>query len=224
MITSPAKIKPALASHRQKGDHQSTMDLTPRQQATLDFITSHRRRHGISPSLRDIQRHFRHASPNAAAKHIAALRRKGALAPSKGLARALAPSRAHEPRLAAIPIFGTIPAGNPLLETEHRDGCVHVDIDSLGIPKNARTFALRVRGDSMTGAHILDGDIVILELKPPSHGRIVAALIDGESTLKTYLVRRGRPYLRAENPAYPDLVPARELVIQGVMTALLRGV
>ncbi|MFM8763918.1 MAG: LexA family protein [Spartobacteria bacterium] len=92
----------------------------------------------------------------------------------------------------------------------------------LGIQTHARTFALRVRGDSMTGAHILDGDIVILELKPPAHGRVVAALIDGESTLKTFLVRAGKPYLRAENPDYPDLIPAQELVIQGVMVALLR--
>lgn len=99
---------------------------------------------------------------------------------------------------------------------------MRVELDTLGIPKNARTFALKVRGDSMIGAHILDGDIVILELKLPSHGRVVAALIDGESTLKTFLVRAGKPYLRAENPNYPNLIPAQELVIQGVMVALLR--
>jgi repressor LexA len=74
----------------------------------------------------------------------------------------------------------------------------------------------------MIGAHIVDGDIVVLEFKPPSHGRVVAALIDGECTLKTFLVRGGKPFLRAENPKYPDLIPARELVIQGVMVALLR--
>ena len=56
----------------------------------------------------------------------------------------------------------------------------------------------------------------------PRHGQIVAALIDGESTLKTYLVRSGKPYLRAENPKYPDLIPAQELMIQGVFKALIR--
>ena len=74
----------------------------------------------------------------------------------------------------------------------------------------------------MTGANILDGDSIILEFRDPRHGDIVAALIDGETTLKRYLVQRGRPWLRAENPKYPDLIPAQELVVQGVMVALLR--
>ena len=81
---------------------------------------------------------------------------------------------------------------------------------------------MRVRGDSMTGAHILEGDLVVLELREPNHGNIVAALIDGETTLKRYLVRNRRPFLRAENPKYPDLIPAHELVVQGVMIALFR--
>jgi repressor LexA len=75
----------------------------------------------------------------------------------------------------------------------------------------------------MIGAHILDGDIVILEDRQTAkNGDIVAALIDGETTLKRYVTERGRPYLKAENPRYPDLTPARELRIQGVMTSLVR--
>ena len=75
----------------------------------------------------------------------------------------------------------------------------------------------------MIGAHILDGDVVILEdRKDVQNGDIVAALIDGETTLKRYVVEHGRPYLRAENPAYPNLIPARELRIQGVMISLVR--
>ena len=75
----------------------------------------------------------------------------------------------------------------------------------------------------MIGAHILDGDIVILEdEKEARAGDIVAALIDGETTLKRYVTDRGRPYLKAENPLFPDLVPARELRIQGVMVSLVR--
>ena len=82
---------------------------------------------------------------------------------------------------------------------------------------------MRVRGDSMIGAHILDGDIVILEdAKEVHNGDIVAALIDGETSLKRYVVEHGRPYLKAENPRYPDLVPARELKIQGVVVSLIR--
>jgi repressor LexA len=103
------------------------------------------------------------------------------------------------------------------------EGHVSLDARSANAHKNRGTFALRVRGDSMIGAHIVDGDIVILEDAKDVHdGDIVAALIDGETTLKRYVVERGRPYLKAENPRYPDLVPARELKIQGVMVSLVR--
>jgi repressor LexA len=105
---------------------------------------------------------------------------------------------------------------------QERQGCISMDISALGIPRNARTFALKVRGDSMIDAHICSGDTVILEFREPRRGDIVAALIDGETTLKRYLLDRGRPFLRAENPDFPDLIPAQELVIQGVMVALLR--
>ncbi len=72
-------------------------------------------------------------------------------------------------------------------------------------------------------ADILDGDLVVLERGPdPRHGQVVAALVDGERTLKTYVVKNGKPYLKAENPKYPDLIPAQELVIQGVFKALIR--
>jgi repressor LexA len=103
------------------------------------------------------------------------------------------------------------------------EGHVSLDTESANVSRNRGTFALRVRGDSMIGAHILDGDIVILEQsKDVHHGDIVAALIDGETTLKRYVVERGRPYLKAENARYPNLIPARELKIQGVMVSLIR--
>ena len=74
----------------------------------------------------------------------------------------------------------------------------------------------------MIDAHICDGDTVVLEMREPRNGDVVAALIDGETTLKRYLLERGAPYLQAENESYPDLIPLRELVVQGVMVALLR--
>jgi repressor LexA len=75
----------------------------------------------------------------------------------------------------------------------------------------------------MIDAGILDRDVVFLTPSEAHPHDIVAALIDGESTLKRFLVQRGRPFLRAENPRYPDLLPATELVIQGVMVGLLRA-
>jgi repressor LexA len=75
----------------------------------------------------------------------------------------------------------------------------------------------------MIDAHICNGDTVILEQREPRKGDIVAALIDGETTLKRYLVEKGQPFLRAENTDYPDLIPVTDLIIQGVLVALLRN-
>jgi repressor LexA len=75
----------------------------------------------------------------------------------------------------------------------------------------------------MIGKHILDGDFVVLEHGPePRSGQIVAALIDVASTLKTFVLKNGKAYLKAENPKYLDLLPAQELMIQGVLKALIR--
>lgn len=119
-------------------------------------------------------------------------------------------------------VLGGIQAGVPVTETPRPDRLDDFDMDSLRIPKNTRTFALKVRGDSMINAGIHPGDVVILEFKDPRNKDIVAALIDGESTLKRYIVQRGVPFLKADNPAYPSLIPAQELVIQGVLVAVLR--
>jgi repressor LexA len=123
-----------------------------------------------------------------------------------------------------IPVFGSIPAGFAKNREQEPDGHVSVDVESIGFVPGHTTFALRVVGDSMVGRHIVDGDIVLLDQGPePMDGQIVAALVDGETTLKTFIRRQGRPFLRAENPNYPDLIPAQELVIQGVFRALIRG-
>lgn len=125
--------------------------------------------------------------------------------------------------LERILFLGGIQAGSPTTEMGKPDRLDEFDMDSLRIPRNMRTFALKVRGDSMINAGIHDGDVVILDFERQAKNRdIVAALIDGDSTLKRYVVQRGRPFLKAENPAYPSLIPAQELVIQGVMVALFR--
>lgn len=125
------------------------------------------------------------------------------------------------PPIPTIPFHGSVPAGLP--DTRQQEGsCVRIDLESIGLPQNLRTFALQVSGDSMIGAGILDRDIVICEFKSPHEGAVVSALVDGETTLKRYVTLRGVPHLKAENPKYKTLIPARELVIQGVMVALVR--
>jgi len=196
--------------------------LTERQRGILEFIQSEQREKGITPSTREIQHHFGFASQTSVMQYIDALERKGFLDRHARKARALI-TPVQKVRITDIPIYGHIPAGMATLTEQTIEGHISLDTRSVNASKNGRTFALRVRGDSMIDAHILDGDIVILEdRKDVQNGDIVAALIDGETTLKRYVTEHGRPYLKAENPLYPNLVPARELRIQGVLVSLVR--
>jgi len=199
---------------------------TKKQQQVLEFIQKCQQMDGVTPSVREIAAHFGWGSPRSVSDHLDALRRKGLLRGERGLARSLqviSPLAELRKRVADIPIFGTIPAGMPAERRQEAKGCVSIDVGSLGIRPTPRTFALEVRGDSMVGRHIIDGDVVVVEQgQTPRNGDVVAALIDGESTLKTYVSDRKKPHLKAENPRYPKLIPAEELMIQGVMVALIR--
>jgi repressor LexA len=204
-------------------------ELTDRQQQILNFILEKQDSERLTPTLREIAARFRFSSPNAALCHVQALLAKGFLKNLPGRARALqvvAPNESqfrHRPRVVSVPIFGTIPAGVPIDAVQEEDDCVLIDVETLGIKPTARTFGLKVRGDSMLGKNIVEDDIVIIEHGvQPRPGDVVAALIDGQVTLKTFLLQRGKPYLRAENPRYPNLIPQEELQIQGVMVALIR--
>jgi repressor LexA len=170
--------------------------------------------------------HFGFRSMNAARDHIQALVKKGVLKQRPGRARSLqiqSPLRRMRGAVVDIPLYGDIPAGFADARDEGAEGCVTVDVNTLNLRATDRTFALQVRGDSMIGRHILDGDIVVCEHGvTPKSGDIVAALIDNESTLKTFVRKNRKPYLRAENPKYPELVPAAELVIQGVVRGVIR--
>lgn len=201
-------------------------DLTRRQQQVLAFIEKTQQRAGQTPSLREIADHFGFRSVNAAKEHVEALCRKGALRRTPGRARSyrvVTPLARLRREVVHVPLLGEIPAGFADARAEAPTGCVSVDVDTLGIRPTPRTFALRVRGDSMEGRHIVDGDVVVCEHGlDPKPGDIVAALIDNESTLKTFVKDGRKTYLRAENPNYPALVPASELVIQGIVVSVLR--
>ncbi len=206
-------------------------NLTERQQEILDYLVQHQRETGITPSTREIQQHFGFASQTAVMSHLRALERKKAIRRLAGKARAIVVEDGFTSlpinlssieHLREIPLYGQIAAGMASETEQQNDSCITVDISTVDIPRNSRVFALKVRGDSMIEAHICDGDIVVMEFREPKHGDIVAALIDGETTLKRYQYRNGKPFLRAENPYYPELIPAQELVIQGVLRALIR--
>ena len=204
----------------------SMIGLTRKQQQILDFIQKWQRTDGATPTFREIADRFGFRSLNSVTEHVRLLRNKGVLVTEPGKARSLrvvSPLAKLRGRIVDIPLFGSIPAGLPQAREQDAEGCVSVDVESLGFKPTRNSFALRVTGDSMIGRHILAGDVIVLEHGPdPRNGQVVAALIDGESTLKTFVLKGGRPFLKAENPKYPDLIPAQELMIQGVFRALVR--
>src|SRR5689334_19622826 len=136
--------------------------LTPGQRDVLQFIQSEQRSKRVTPSTREIQEHFGFASQTSVMQYLAALERKGFLQRHARKARALVTAAPHS-QVVDIPIYGEIPAGMATLAEQNVEGHVALDPESVNASRSARMFALRVRGDSMVGAHILDGDIVILE-------------------------------------------------------------
>jgi repressor LexA len=193
--------------------------LTHRQQQVLEFIEQQQRDTGLPPTSREIQAHFRFRSQTAAMNHLRALARKGAINRFPGRARSAVAPDLRKPRL---PLLGRIPAGMSVDADQSLEASFTIEPSALGIRRGQEVFALRVQGDSMIGAHIADGDTVILEKRTPRHGDIVAALIDGEVTLKRYQHGQNGAFLKAENPKYPDLIPSTELTVQGVMIGLFR--
>ena len=200
-------------------------ELTSRQQQVLDYIADAQSQTGVMPSTREIQEFFGFASQTAAVNHLKALERKGVIQRIAGKARAVAVvSQLHREPILDIPIYGSIAAGMAEASEQETVGTISVDSVTAGVRNRRGAFALKVRGESMIDAQIADGDIAVLEKREPRNGDIVAALIDGETSLKRFVVNRGKPYLKAENPRYPNLIPTRELLIQGVLITLIRQV
>ncbi len=202
----------------------SMANLTEKQEAIRRFIASELEVGRPCPTHREIAERFRFASSYAAACHVKALIQKGVLIADRGKARALRlPALVRRSNTAEIPLYGSIPAGFAEEREQEPDSFVAVDVAEIGFKPTRNTFALRVHGDSMVGRHICDGDVVILEHgREPRNGEIVAALIDRKTTLKTFVQKGGRQFLKAENPRYPNLIPSEELVIQGVYKGLIR--
>ncbi len=206
--------------------------LTFRQQQILTFIQERSHEQGYWPSIREIQQEFAFKSTNAVIGHLRALEKKGYLERQPHQARAF---RLRLPSTGSvggpemidvveIPVLGNVAAGYPdRVESGGEVGTLQVDAFTARQRRLRQTFAIRVRGESMINAGIQDGDTVVVETREPKDGDIVAALIDGETTLKRYIQQRGHmPYLKAENPAYPELYPVDELIVQGVATSVVR--
>src|SRR5919108_4150731 len=173
--------------------------LTERQQAILDFINQYVEENSFPPSVREIGRHFG-IYPATVQDHISALERKGYLQKKRFQSRTL--SVPASSRRAGIPIVGRVAAGVPLLAQQNIE-------DTLQLPKDwapAGAFLLKVQGNSMEGAHILEGDYVLVHPQQnATTGEIVVALIGEEATVKRFYQTQGRITLKAENPKYDPI-------------------
>ena len=200
--------------------------LTKRQKAIYDYILEFRRTQGCSPSIPELQKAFFIRSPNGVVGHLLSLEAKGLIRRSKRGSRQIdvVGETAPPSSLYNLPVFGQIPAGGPeSITAAAAEGSITLDDSSLGFEPKQGSFALKVRGDSMKDAGILEGDMVVVQPTPnPRAGQIVVALIDGESTLKRLVRVNGKWFLKAENPAYPELHPRSDLVIQGIVRTVIR--
>ncbi len=201
-------------------------ELTARQREILSFIRSFTQRHGLPPTVREIGERFR-ITPRAAFDHLRALERKGVLqrrptATRTSRALTLA-DRARAIR--EVPILGRIAAGLPLLAEENREGSVPILADWLA-GKGEDLFALRVRGESMVNAHILDGDLVLVRRQETAQpGEIVVALLDNEATVKRFARQGEAIVLKPEHPTMAPIVVRpgeRDAKILGKVVAVLR--
>jgi repressor LexA len=170
--------------------------LTDKQQAILTFIHQYIDEHQYPPSVREIGSHFG-IYPATVQDHISAIERKGFLQKKRFQSRTLSVSRASRP--GGTPIVGTVAAGVPILAQENIEDVVH-------LPERWATtgsFLLKVKGDSMLGAHILDGDYVLVQPQESAQdGEIVVALVGDEATVKRFYRTPGGVSLKAENPKF----------------------
>jgi repressor LexA len=197
--------------------------LTARQEEILRHIAACIRRTGIVPSVREIGQALGMRSPSTVHQHLTALARKGYLRRDGDRMRVLEiTDRTVLPEtgdVVRLPLVGRVSAGTPVLAEEHVEEMIPVPRRFVGW--NEECFLVTVRGDSMIGAGIFDGDLVIVRCQPTADpGDLVVALLANEATVKRMAAEAGRPYLRAENPAYAPI--RQEFEVLGKVVGLLR--
>jgi len=201
--------------------------LSPRQDKILQFITEFQAEYNFPPSTREICAHFGFASPKAAIDHLKALEKKGYLQIHSGKSRGITMLKPHPASMKGIPILGRIAAGLPVLAVENIEDTLPVERHFFG---EEECFAIWVYGDSMTGAHIEDGDCVIVRVREKAeNGDVVAALIDDEVTLKYFYQKKDKTIeLRPANLKYRPIIikpdESGSFRILGVMAGLVRKI
>jgi repressor LexA len=187
-------------------------EITDRQQTILDFIQEFVNEKGFPPSFREIGKQFNISSTFGVKRHIDALVKKGFISNESKTSRTLKiinetlnKSIEAYDNIVSIPIVGRVAAGYPILAEENIEGNFLMDTNSI-TNKKSDCFGLKVRGDSMINAGILEGDLVIVSpQKDALNGDIVVALLQDEATMKRFVARDGRIYLMPENEKYEPI-------------------
>lgn len=204
--------------------------LTDRQAEVLEMIRNWIIKHGYPPTRRDIAEHFDFKSPNASEEHLKALERKQAIEIFRNTSRGIVlapeydPRYAHDESWSHIPVVGRVAAGSPMLAEEHIER--HVDISNEIFSPKADYF-LRVQGDSMVGAGILDQDLLAVhKTVEVRNGQIVVARIDEDVTVKRFeRLRTGSIVLHPANPHYERILVERDHTnfnVEGISVGLVR--
>jgi repressor LexA len=209
-------------------------DLTARQRRILDYIRDTVDKRGYPPTVREIGEAVGLVSPSSVAYQMGVLQRKGYLRKDPNRPRAVdvrpmselevddeEAARAARPAPAFVPVLGRIAAGGPILAEQSVEAVFPLPREIVG---EGTLFLLQVKGDSMLDAAICDGDWVVVRQQPnATNGEIVAAMIDGEATVKTYRFRDGHIWLVPHNPAF-EPIPGDDATIMGKVVAVLRRV
>ncbi|HWU85222.1 MAG TPA: transcriptional repressor LexA [Rhodocyclaceae bacterium] len=190
--------------------------LTPRQREILDFIRNSLDVLGAPPTRAEIANAFGFASANAAEEHLKALAKKGNIVLEPGSARGI---RLVEQL--GLPLIGSVAAGSPVLAVENQRARLQVDA-TLFSPR--ADYLLQVRGNSMSGIGILDGDLLAVHKTDTAQdGQIVVARLGDEVTVKRLSLRAGKVELLAENPDYAPIPVDASLAIEGLAVGLIRN-
>ncbi len=197
-------------------------DLTNRQRKVLDFITNYLRDTGYPPTIREIAGEFR-ISSKGAYDHLVAIEKKGYIRRDPAKPRAIelmdfVPGRAYGPVI-EIPVVGRVAAGEPLLASQNIERTITLSNDLI---RTEEPFALRIKGESMMGAGILEGDYVIVKQQQDAdQGDIVVALIGDEATVKRFYRAGDHIRLQPENPAMKPII-VKDVTILGKVVGLFR--
>jgi len=199
-------------------------ELSDRQARILDYIKSTSRLRNYPPSVREIGEAVGLSSSSTVHNHLNQLERRGLIRRDASKSRTVqlvgSASGPESPAAGVmVPVVGNVAAGTPILAEQNIED--HVLL-SNGLAQEG-WFALRVRGDSMINAGILDGDLVVIRPQPDApDGSIVVALVEGEATVKRLDRSTGRVRLLAENPAYEPIVPD-EVSMMGTVRSVVRS-